>query len=299
MSLLRVRGLKKYFGGSGWPRRKPPLKAVDGVDLDLAAGHTLALVGESGCGKSTLARAILRLHEPTEGEVWLDGTPVTGIGRAALRARRREMQIIFQDPYASLNPRRSVGQTLDEPLSVHRWGNRATRQARVNELLEVVGLRPAMANRYPHEFSGGQRQRIGIARALALSPKLIVADEAVSAQFVLIGWSAVEIYRLAWADAGVKAAELAHAPCDASAVSDALEAEAADFATLAPSAPLAPAPKVAVENVRAADVGFKPVRSPLAKDGELTHATKSEKRLGKGKKAGGAPVGAADSKGRL
>ena len=125
------------------------------------------------------------------------------------------------------------------------------------------------------------------------------ADEAVSAQFVLIGWSALEIYRLAWADAGAKAAELAHAPCDASAVSDALEAEAADFATLAPSAPLAPAPKVAVGNVRAADIGFKPVRSPLAKDGELTHATKSEKRLGKGKKAGGAPVGAADSKGRL
>lgn len=181
VSLLRVQGLKKYFGGSGWPLRKPPLKAVDGVDLDLAHGQTLALVGESGCGKSTLARAILRLHEPTAGEVWLDGTPVTGIGRAALRARRREMQIIFQDPYASLNPRRSVGQTLDEPLSVHRWGDRSTRQARVNELLEVVGLRPAMANRYPHEFSGGQRQRIGIARALALSPKLIVADEAVSA----------------------------------------------------------------------------------------------------------------------
>ena len=127
----------------------------------------------------------------------------------------------------------------------------------------------------------------------------VSADEAVSAQFVLIGWSAVEIYRLAWADAGVKAAELAHAPCDASAVSDALEAEAADFATLAPSAPLAPAPKVAVENVRAADIGFKPVRSPLAKDGELTHATAASSRLGKGKKAGGAPVGAADSKGRL
>ena len=194
MSLLRVRGLKKYFGGSGWPRRKPPLKAVDGVDLDLAAGHTLALVGESGCGKSTLARAILRLHEPTGGEVWLDGTPVTGIGRAALRARRREMQIIFQDPYASLNPRRSVGQTLDEPLSVHRWGNRATRQARVNELLEVVGLRPAMANRYPHEFSGGQRQRIGIARALALSPKLIVADEAVSALDVSIRAQILDLF---------------------------------------------------------------------------------------------------------
>jgi len=181
MSLLTVRGLKKYFGGSGWPRRKPPLKAVDGIDLDLPHGKTLALVGESGCGKSTLARAVLRLHEPTAGEVVLDGTPVTGIGAAALRARRREMQIIFQDPYASLNPRRSIGQTLEEPLSVHRWGDRAARQARVNELLEVVGLRPAMINRYPHEFSGGQRQRIGIARALALSPKLIVADEAVSA----------------------------------------------------------------------------------------------------------------------
>jgi oligopeptide/dipeptide ABC transporter ATP-binding protein len=178
--LLEVRGLKKYFGGRRFPP-KPPLRAVDGVDLDIARSQTLALVGESGCGKSTLGRAILRLQEPTAGSVTLDGRSVTGISRRALRARRREMQIVFQDPFASLNPRRSVGQILEEPLRVHRVGDRKARQARVAELLDIVGLRAGMAARYPHEFSGGQRQRVGIARALALSPSFIVADEAVSA----------------------------------------------------------------------------------------------------------------------
>ena len=186
MSLLRVRGLKKYFGGSGWPRRKPPLKAVDGVDLDLAAGHTLALVGESGCGKSTLARAILRLHEPTEGEVWLDGTPVTGIGRAALRARRREMQIIFQDPVGSLNPRMTVGRIIGEPIIVHKIAKGSELRDRVATLLKKVGLEPDHAFRYPHEFSGGQRQRIAIARALMLRPRIVVLDEPVSALDVSI-----------------------------------------------------------------------------------------------------------------
>ncbi len=157
------------------------LKAVDGVDLVLERGRTLGLVGESGCGKSTLGRAVLRLTEPTAGEVLLDGTPVTGLSHRELTRRRREMQIIFQDPYASLNPRRTILQTLLEPLNLHRVGTPQARRARVEELLDLVGMSRTALSRYPHEFSGGQRQRIGIARALALDPKLVVADEAVSA----------------------------------------------------------------------------------------------------------------------
>jgi oligopeptide transport system ATP-binding protein len=183
MALLEVRQLRKWFPiRHGLLRRvRAQLKAVDGVSFDIDAGRTLGLVGESGCGKSTLGRAVLRLHEPTGGSVFLDGEPVTGIGRQALLRRRREMQIIFQDPYASLNPRRTVAETLDEPLAVHGIGDRASRRRRIEELLDLVGLRKQVLSRYPHEFSGGQRQRIGIARALALEPKFIVADEAVSA----------------------------------------------------------------------------------------------------------------------
>ena len=181
MALLEVRGLSKWFAVRGQGLRRQWLKAVDGVDFDIEAGRTLGLVGESGCGKSTLGRAVLRLHEPTAGTVRLDGRPVTGLGAAALRARRREMQIVFQDPYASLNPRRSIGQTLTEPLAVHGIGDAASRRRRAAELLDLVGLREDALARYPHEFSGGQRQRIGIARALALEPRFIVADEAVSA----------------------------------------------------------------------------------------------------------------------
>ncbi|UCG73721.1 MAG: dipeptide ABC transporter ATP-binding protein [Chromatiales bacterium] len=181
--LLQVRELKKYFPVRGglFRRTQAQVRAVDGVDLELQAGQTYGLVGESGCGKSTLGRAILRLHDPTGGQVLLDGTDITQLDRQALMPYRRRMQMIFQDPYASLSPRRTVAQTLREPLDLHRIGTPAERDERVRELLDVVGMGPRALNRYPHEFSGGQRQRIGIARALALDPSLIVADEPVSA----------------------------------------------------------------------------------------------------------------------
>jgi oligopeptide/dipeptide ABC transporter ATP-binding protein len=155
--------------------------AVDDVSFSIPVGHTFGVVGESGCGKSTLGRAILRLHEPTAGEIRLAGTDISGLDTKQLVAHRRQMQIIFQDPYASLSPRRTVMQTLLEPLETHGIGDAASRKAKVLELLDIVGMRPNVLHRYPHEFSGGQRQRIGIARALTLDPKFIVADEAVSA----------------------------------------------------------------------------------------------------------------------
>ena len=188
MSLLEVRNLKKYFPvGSGlFSRRKGEVKAVDGVSLKIEEGETLGLVGESGCGKSTLGRSILRLIEPTEGEVYFQGKNILALPPRELRDMRRQMQIIFQDPYASLNPRMRVGDIVGEGLEIHKLATGRKKRDRVVELLNQVGLREEHYDRYPHEFSGGQRQRIGIARALAVNPKFIIADEPVSSLDVSI-----------------------------------------------------------------------------------------------------------------
>ena len=180
---LEVEDLRKHFPVRGglFHRVSARVRAVDGVSFSIKVGETLGLVGESGCGKSTLGRAILRLLEPTSGKVWLDGADITHLSRARMFAQRARMQIIFQDPYASLSPRRTIAQSIREPLDVHRIGTPVDREKKVLELLDVVGMSAQVRDRYPHEFSGGQRQRIGIARALALNPGFIVADEPVSA----------------------------------------------------------------------------------------------------------------------
>jgi oligopeptide transport system ATP-binding protein len=187
--LLQVKGLVKYFPVKGGllGREIARIHAVNDVSFDIAAGETLGLVGESGCGKSTTGRCILRLIEPTSGEVWFAGENVTAYDQRALRSLRRDMQIIFQDPFASLNPRLTVGAIIGEALIIHRlWKTRQGFEDRIVQLLETVGLQADHIRRYPHEFSGGQRQRIGIARALAVEPKLIVCDEPVSALDVSI-----------------------------------------------------------------------------------------------------------------
>ena len=186
--ILKVEGLKKYFPVRrgllqrviGW------IKAVDGVDLEVPAGKTLGLVGESGCGKSTVAQLILKLIEPDGGKIFFKGEEITNLSRAGMKAYRGMMQIVFQDPFGSLNPRMTVGQSIEEGLRSSNKGGRRERQARVAELLEMVGIPAWAAQRYPHEFSGGQRQRIGIARALSVEPELIICDEPVSALDVSI-----------------------------------------------------------------------------------------------------------------
>jgi oligopeptide/dipeptide ABC transporter ATP-binding protein len=182
--LLVVEDLEKYFPvtrGIIFQRQIASVKAVDGVSFTVREGETLGVVGESGCGKSTMARCVMRLLDPTGGKITFDGRDITHLNRAAMRPIRRQMMMIFQDPYASLNPRKRVGFIVAEALEVHKMGTEAEVKRRVQELLEVVGLNPEHYNRFPHEFSGGQRQRIGVARALAVNPKLIVCDEPVSA----------------------------------------------------------------------------------------------------------------------
>jgi len=195
--LLSVVDLVKYYPIKGGVllREVASVKAVDHVSMQIGAGETMGLVGESGCGKTTFGRAVLRLEEPTSGEVWFDGENILTYSPDQMRNLRKKMQIIFQDPFSSLNPRKNVSQIVGEPLLIHGMKSRRQREARVLELLSVVGLREEHMRRYPHQFSGGQRQRIGVARALALNPKLVVCDEAVSALDVSIQAQVINLLR--------------------------------------------------------------------------------------------------------
>ncbi|HEX6329665.1 MAG TPA: dipeptide ABC transporter ATP-binding protein [Actinomycetota bacterium] len=187
--LLKLEGVKKHFPitqGVLFQKRIGQVHAVDGVDLEVHSGETIGLVGETGCGKSTLARVIMRSYDATEGRLLFDGQDYTTFGRRKMRPLRREMQMVFQDPYASLNPRKTVGSIISDPFRIHGTVSKGEVKKQVQELMELVGLNPEHYNRYPHEFSGGQRQRIGVARALALHPRLIVCDEPVSALDVSI-----------------------------------------------------------------------------------------------------------------
>ena len=210
--ILKVKGLKVHFPVSGgFLAKKQIVKAVDGVDFEISKGETFGLVGESGCGKSTTGRALVKIYEPTAGKVIFDGEDITKIRGTKLKELRRDMQMIFQDPYASLNPRMTVGEIIREPMDIHGvFDTKEERENRVRELLEIVGLKPDHIRRYPHEFSGGQRQRIGIARTLALNPKFIVCDEPISALDVSIQAQVINLLEKIQKEMGIAYLFIAH-----------------------------------------------------------------------------------------
>ena len=209
--ILKVKGLKVHFPVSGgFLAKKQIVKAVDGVDFEIAEGETFGLVGESGCGKSTTGRAIVKINTPTAGKIYVNGKDITTIKGKELKQFKRDVQMIFQDPYASLNPRMTVGEIIREPMDIHNIGTKEEREKRVRELLEIVGLKPDHIRRYPHEFSGGQRQRIGIARTLALNPKFIVCDEPISALDVSIQAQVINLLEKIQAEMGISYLFIAH-----------------------------------------------------------------------------------------
>ena len=210
--ILQLKDLKVYFYvNGGFLKKKDIVKAVDGISLDVYPGETVGLVGESGCGKSTTGRAIVKINQPTEGQIIFEGEDITKIKGDKLKTFRQDVQMIFQDPYASLNPRMTVGEIIREPMDIHHiFDTKEEREKRVRELLELVGLKPDHIRRYPHEFSGGQRQRIGIARTLALNPKFIVCDEPISALDVSIQAQVINLLEKIQAEMGISYLFIAH-----------------------------------------------------------------------------------------
>ena len=208
--ILEIKDLKVYFGGGGFIKKAPLVKAVDGLNLTVYENETFGLVGESGCGKSTTGRAIVKINKITDGHIYYNGVDIDTIKGDQLKQFKQDVQMIFQDPYASLNPRMTVGEIIREPMDIHNIGTKEVREARVRELLEIVGLKPDHIRRYPHEFSGGQRQRIGIARTLALNPKFIVCDEPISALDVSIQAQVINLLEELQKEMGISYLFIAH-----------------------------------------------------------------------------------------
>jgi oligopeptide/dipeptide ABC transporter ATP-binding protein len=263
-ALFRMTDVVKHFRVE-----RGVVHAVDGVSLEVAPGEILGLVGESGCGKSTLARLAVRIYAPDSGRIELDGTDITSMGRRELRSHRTKMQMIFQDPFASFNPRATAGQIIEEPLIVHKRGDAKERKDRVRWLMDKVGLPPEAASRYPHEFSGGQRQRIGIARALALSPSLIVCDEPVSALDVSIRAQVINLLMKLRADLDVSYIFISHDLSVVAHMADRIAVmylgkivELADRQTLWRS-PLHPYTRALMSSIPTAGIGAKRATLPL------------------------------------